>query len=65
MRQKQGLISHAFDDTGFTGRNLTDVRGNNRLKAMRDGRDLHGQIELFQSHMAMRFTKGRLGLKHV
>ena len=32
---------------------------------MRDGRDLHGQIELFQSHMTMRFTKGRLGLKHV
>ena len=65
MCQKQGLISHAFDDTGFAGRNLTDVRRNDRLEAMRDGRDLHGQIELFQSHMTMRFTKGRLGLKHV
>ena len=32
---------------------------------MRDGRDSHGQIELFQGHMAMRLAKRGFGLQHV
>ena len=48
MGQEQGLVGHTLDHAGFAGRHLTDVRRNDWLEAMRDGRDFHGQVELFQ-----------------
>src|SRR5713101_1576332 len=60
--EEQRLVGDALDDARLRRRDLADIRGDDRVPALRDRGHAHGHVVFLERHVAVRFAERRLGL---